>query len=246
MSQFPCVREFEFTVRYRRGADRLMDLFIEHPDASAWTPACFATDASTWQVTHLVGPEAAVDRIERTFLDETRCNEPLHAGDCDSTRTYEVLTRRPSHRVIYARRTEVEGCHSVPYLAAEHVGDGLLFEARRREDEYRWTVLVPGERGVGTLFDAVSSGLREGLTLDLRRVSGLREWSVRSFPGLDLPHAQRAALVAAVERGYYATPRRATVADLSEALDVPRSTLQYRLQRAEERVMGQVVETMPL
>lgn len=246
MSRILCMREFEFTLRYERGADRLMDRFADHPDASAWTPTCVATPRSTWQVTHLLGPEAALDRIEAVYLDEAFCNECLHAHECESVRTHDVLARRPSHRVVYTRRTETGECHSVPSLAAEHVGEGVLFDALRREDGYRWTVLMPDDGGVGALFDAVSAGLREGIGIDLGHVSDLRDRSVRSFPGLDLPHDQREAIVAAVEHGYYATPRETTVADLSEALDVPRSTLQYRLQRAEARVVRQAVETMPI
>lgn len=240
------MREFEFTVRYERGADRLMDRFAEHPEAGAWTPTCHAAGRSTWQVTHLLGPEAALDRIERAYVDESSCNECLHAHDCESTRAHDVLARRPSHRAVYTRRTETGRCRSIPHLAAEHVGDGVLFEALRRDDGYRWTVLTPDDAGIGALFDAVSAGLRDGISLDLGHVSDVRERSVRSFPGLDLPHDQREALAAAVERGYYATPRETTVAELSEALGVPRSTLQYRLQRAEARVVRQVVETTPV
>lgn len=239
------MREFEFAVRYERGADRLMDRFADHPDARAWTPTCVATAEYTWQITHLLGPAAALDRIEAVYLDESVCNECLHAHACESARTHDVLSRRPSHRAIYTLRTETGRCHSVPHLAAEHVGEGLLFEARRRDDEYRWTVLMPDDGGVGALFDAVGADLRDGLSLDLGHVSDLRDRHVRSFPGLDLPHDQRQALVAAVEHGYYATPRRTTVADLSDVLGVPRSTLQYRLQTAEARVVRRVVEAMP-
>jgi predicted DNA binding protein len=49
----------------------------------------------------------------------------------------------------------------------------------------------------------------------------------------ELPYEQRAALEAAVDAGYYATPRESTLAEVADAVDVPRSTLQYRLQKAE-------------
>lgn len=53
---------------------------------------------------------------------------------------------------------------------------------------------------------------------------------------------QEAALQAAIEHGYYKTPREVDVSELAEHLDVPRSTLTYRLRRAEEHVMAAYVD----
>ncbi len=52
---------------------------------------------------------------------------------------------------------------------------------------------------------------------------------------------QEAALRAAVEHGYYESPREVDVGELAEHLDVPRSTLTYRLRRAEEQLAKQYV-----
>jgi predicted DNA binding protein len=52
---------------------------------------------------------------------------------------------------------------------------------------------------------------------------------------------QEAALQAAVEHGYYESPREVDVGELAEHLDVPRSTLTYRLRRAEEHLAKQHV-----
>nr|WP_255565246.1 helix-turn-helix domain-containing protein [Haloferax sp. Atlit-4N] len=38
---------------------------------------------------------------------------------------------------------------------------------------------------------------------------------------------------AALTRGYYEEPRKASVSEIAEEIDVPSSTLQYRLNRAE-------------
>jgi predicted DNA binding protein len=54
-----------------------------------------------------------------------------------------------------------------------------------------------------------------------------------------LPAEQDAALRAAVEHGYYETPREVDVGELAAHLDVPRSTLTYRLRRAEEYLAKQ-------
>ncbi|OYR97966.1 transcriptional regulator, partial [Halorubrum sp. E3] len=56
---------------------------------------------------------------------------------------------------------------------------------------------------------------------------------------------------AAVEHGYDESPREVDVGGLAGHLDVPRSTLTYRLRRAEERLAkahvaeGRVVDAGP-
>ncbi|TKX76629.1 transcriptional regulator, partial [Halorubrum sp. SD626R] len=59
--------------------------------------------------------------------------------------------------------------------------------------------------------------------------------------GSDLSPEQEAALRAAVEHGYYETPRETDVGDLADHLGVPRSTLTYRLRRAEEQLAKRFV-----
>lgn len=49
------------------------------------------------------------------------------------------------------------------------------------------------------------------------------------------------AVATAVKMNYYETPRESTLADLSAALDVPQSTLRYRLRRAEAWLTNTVV-----
>jgi predicted DNA binding protein len=57
-----------------------------------------------------------------------------------------------------------------------------------------------------------------------------------------LPGEQQVALRTAYEHGYYDTPRDATLEELATALDVPRSTLSYRLRRAEAQLVRNHVE----
>ena len=59
--------------------------------------------------------------------------------------------------------------------------------------------------------------------------------------GGELSPEQEAALRAAVEHGYYEGPRKVDVGDLASHLDVPRSTLTYRLRRAEEYLAKQYI-----
>jgi predicted DNA binding protein len=238
------VREFVFTLSYEPGVDPLVDAFIDHPEVTAQSTTCVATADHMWRVDTLFGPEDALDRIETCFLDESRCNE-CHGHGCDTERRYEVLERAPTHRIVYTHRREIRGCHSIPYLAVEHVGSGVLFETERTGDTYEWTVLMPDDEGVGRLYDAIGGGLREGVGLDLQHVTGHQGWRSGALAAPRLSHAQREAVRAAVAHGYYETPRECTVTELSDRLDVARSTLQYRLQRAESQLLAAFVERLP-
>ncbi|WP_254538085.1 helix-turn-helix domain-containing protein [Halomarina litorea] len=226
------MREFVFTVEYDAGVDRLADAFIDHPDAMGASLACCVTARNMWRLDRLTGSPAALDAVEACFLDG-RCNECIGHEDCGATCQYEVLRRTPGSLTVYTFRPEVEHCHSIPYLATSHLGDGLLFETTRTGDRYEWRVLLRDGDSVGGLYDALQSDLRPGVRLNLTHLGTPDHWCERAVTVADLPAEQREALIAAVDGGYYRTPREATVADLADSLGVPRSTLQYRLQRAE-------------
>lgn len=235
------MREFAFTVRFDRGADDLMDLFVEEPTMRAESKACFANERSMWRVDEIRGPSAALERLDEVYLDETTCNECLDVERCHSTRAYQVLDRGTEHRIIYSRREDIDRCHSIPGLAVEEVGDGVILEASRRGAEYVWRVLVPDTATVGRLYDRVDAELREGLSLDLAHVTD-PEGASFTDPDALLTTDERAVLTTAVENGYYGVPRGTTVTELADVLDTPRSTVQHRLQRAEAKIVEQFVD----
>jgi hypothetical protein len=61
-----------------------------------------------------------------------------------------------------------------------------------------------------------------------------------------LTERQRTVLVEAVEHGYYDTPRRCTLTELSEELNLAKSTLSERLHRVEEAVIKEFVAGLDL
>lgn len=236
------MREFAFTVEYESGSDRLMDVFIDHPGLMARTVTCSVTADSVWRIDRLTGSAAALDALSGSYFDVESCDECLHDGDCHVRQEYETLSGAATTRTVYAYQTDIDGCHSIPYLAAEHLGDGLLYEAIRRENRYEWRILMRDDDAVGELYDALQGGLRDGLTLSLRHLGSPTHWCDQAITAADLSYEQRAALEAAVEHGYYETPRTVGVEELADRLGMPRSTLQYRLRRAEAWVASGFVE----
>lgn len=235
------MQEFEFVVAYEAGADRLMDVFREHPSLSVRSSACYTDDSSMWRMDHASGSREAMARFDETFLDDTRCNECLNAPNCNTTREYHVLDRQPRGRTVYTFREEVHRCHSVPHFVVDHVGEGAVLQSHRTGNEYRWKALFPDEQPVGELFDAIEAELREGLSLELAHLTQSGNWSAETRTSHKLSPEQREMLEAAVEGGYYERPREATVRELASELDVARSTAQYRLREAEDAIVTEFV-----
>jgi len=236
------MREFEFTVHYEPGADDLMDLFIDSPSLSARSRACFANEVAMWRIDHVAGPAGVLEQLDDIYLDESACNECLDMHECDSTREYQLLDRSAEHRLIYTHREEIDRCHSIPYLAVDCVGDGVLLDAERSGADYVWRVLMPEASPVGELYDTIDAKLRSGLSLELNHVAESTGWEMQGTVNDDLSVEERRTLETAVDAGYYQTPRETTVNDLGSRLDVPRSTVQYRLQRAEQKVVEGFVD----
>lgn len=187
------------------------------------------------RVERLTGPEPALDALEAVYLDDDICNECVypHPG-CDARNEYEILESEPTVRTIYRSTTEENFCYSVSSLAVATLGSGLVFDAIQQGPRYEWRLLVPSNRDLGAFDDALRADLPDGVTLQVRRVGQPDRWQPgRASRALDLPYEQREALETAVRLGYYEYPRTATLEDVAGELDLPLTTLRYRLRRAE-------------
>lgn len=228
------MREFVFTVEYERGADDLMDLFIAHPDLHSRTLSIHATADAVWKLTRVTGPREALSAFDDLLPEVTRCHDVFGMCGCPVVEwEYEVLSQTPGGRIVYTSQKESGGSRSIPYVAAKHIGDGLLMQAERRGHQYRWRLLIGDDDTVSDIYDELSEGLRDGLEISVDRLGDASGWVDERFDADDLPPEQQAALEAAVDYGYYETPRRHSLQEISEALGVPTSTLQYRVTRAE-------------
>jgi predicted DNA binding protein len=239
------MREFVFTLRYDPGVDPLMDVFIETLELFGQSLACSVTADSMWRLDRYGGPDAALKTLATHLFETDRCEECVGSHNCHSPCEHELLAETSSTVTVYTYRPETGGCHSIPNVAARHLGDGLFFETVRRGAQYRWRVLLRDEQSVGGLYDALEADLREGVALDLEHVGTPTRWGDGFATAADLPAPQREALETAVERGYYETPRATTAAEIAADLNVPQSTFQYRLQRAEAWLATQFVTALP-
>ena len=89
------------------------------------------------------------------------------------------------------------------------------------------------------LSDLAEQFQRFGLTY---RVEHVRE---RVHESQLLSDRQRELVLEAVEQGYYDTPRRCSLTELAECLDIAKSTCSETLHRAEETIVKGFVEDLP-
>ncbi|ELY55530.1 helix-turn-helix domain-containing protein [Natronolimnohabitans innermongolicus] len=227
------MREFAFTIAYEPGADHVMDVFIDHPGLYARTVSCHATTDTMWRLDEVTGPPEALAAYDDCLEGIERCSSLRGMGGCPVDWTCETLAERPTSRLVYSRQSEGDGCRSVPYLAAIHLGDGVLCRAEQHGREYKWRILADDDAAIREIYDELEANLRDGLGLEFERLSEPTEWPTDRSGGSELPYKHREALELAVEYGYYDSPRRASVAEIADAEGIATSTLQYRLTQAE-------------
>jgi hypothetical protein len=229
------MREYVFLLEYDHGVHPVRDAFIDNPEVVAT-----ALDISTslnggWRVERLTGPESALDSIEAAYRSDqcTDCTYPTPA--CDAQVEYQVLEADSTSRTIYRYVTDQSHCLAVSYLALKTLGEGVVFDATQRGPYYEWRLLVPTETNVDRLHDVLREDLPDGISLEIRRVGTPERWIEGRRPqhGTELPYEQREAVETAISMGYYDHPREAELRDIADELDIPLTTLQYRLRRGE-------------
>ncbi|MWG34721.1 helix-turn-helix domain-containing protein [Halomarina oriensis] len=230
------MKEFVFALDYDPGCNAIADALAQYPDAQIRSLSCHVTSSSVWRVDHVTGSQAALNAIETVFLDPEHCTDCLATQDCGAECDNTVLDRDEDTLVVYSRWSKARACTSVPHLALDHLGDGLLFETHRSERRYEWRVIAPDDANISEFHDALREELCRCTDIEFVRISGI-DPSVTSPPdGTSMSAEQTEALTAAVKHGYYETPRGIELGELAERLEMPRSTLSYRLRRAEAQL----------
>lgn len=220
------MRELTFTIEFESGADPLMDRFIEQPELAADAVAACVRRDRFWRIERFAGPRQALDGVEGYWFDDG----PPATGE-DST--HERLERSRTTLVVYTFIERLHTRNSVPALAARHLDLGHVFQTQRRDDRQRWRLLMRSDENVDVFYDALRTHLPDDRRLSMGRLGDVERWEFDSTATISLPREQRDTVRAAIEHGYYETPRKVTVEQLADRLDVPASTVSYRLRAAE-------------
>ena len=236
------MRELVFALEYQPGCNRVADTLADHPDVRIRSLSLHATTERLWRVDHATGPSEALEAIENAFLTADYYADCLATQDCGATQETQVLDHTDDTLVLYSYWERTATCASVPHIALDHLGDGVMFETRHEGRHYTWRLIHPGNGDVAAFFDELEDAVGDCAQMEMLRTADTAVGTDEADDGTTgLSPEQEAALRAAVEHGYYETPREVDVGELATHLDVPRSTLTYRLRRAEEYLAKQHV-----
>lgn len=235
------MREVVFAIEYEPGRNAVADTLAEHPDARIRSVSLHATESSLWRVDHATGQVDALADVEDTFLTADYYADCLATADCGARQETQVLDHAADALVLYSFWERTPTCTSVPHIALDHFGDGVLFETRHRERTYTWRVIHSGDGDLRAFLDAIGEAVGDSADVTMRSVADVSGTTASDENG-QLPPEQDEAVRAAVKHGYYETPRDADVSDLADELGVPRSTLTYRLRRAESQLAARYAE----
>ncbi|MFB6210753.1 MAG: helix-turn-helix domain-containing protein [Halobacteriales archaeon] len=165
----------------------------------------------------------------------------------------EVIAEEPM--TVLERIADAEGIQSLSQLGAsdgraviqfETTEPLLLFSVREsgialeppieiRDGTATIEVTAPQDR-----LSALGTQLQEfGMRFDVEYIH--REVESANL----LTHRQRELVLAAVEAGYYDTPRSCSLTELAEELDSAKSTVSETLHRAEEKIIKDFVASLP-
>jgi predicted DNA binding protein len=230
------MRELTFALEFDTGADWVMDTFMEYPRLSSDSIASCVRRDRLWQVERFVGPTAALERIERCRVNPGEPREEVTETECKAERHHEILEQSANTLVVYSFIERLHTCNSVMALAARHLDLGHVFQAQRRDNCHEWRLLMRSDENIDVFYNAVEEHLQDGVTLHIGRLGDVERWNFDSLATVSLSRAERDTLLAAIEHGYYERPREITVTELADHLDVPQSTVSYRLRQAESHL----------
>jgi predicted DNA binding protein len=237
------MREFVFEIRYDDGADELMDLFIETPDARSTSFLCSMGNAQLWRLDRITGPAPVVEAA--TELLTTPSYEQLSVSEraCGGRQYSDVLETGAKRSLVYNYFEDIVHCDSIPMITNRYINGALLFDVARGEDTERWRILMEDDKQVGMLYDTLGGMFRDELSFHFDHVSDAAGPLLALFDSVAMRPEQGRILELAAEKGYYETPRQTTLDELAEELEWPRSTVSYRLRKAEAALVEEYIST---
>lgn len=231
------MRTFAFNLAFLVEADdSIASRFRETGVTSTGMGGCL-DEGRFWRIERVEAPESVLDEFEELILSAPTELDRVTERGCEVDVTVDRLGRTAGHLEYYCRVEGIEQCETVYTLAAEYIGPDILFEFERTGSAESWRILMESDERVGILYDAIQASIRPTIRFEFDHIGDAANWQTELVSELDMPTEQRSALELAVERGYYETPREVTLDELAETLEWPRSTLSYRLRRAESRLM---------
>lgn len=204
------------------------DLRLDLPTGSWLGDVSRAVPEATLRVAETLATGDGAGETVATVLvagtERDRVGDALR--DHDRVERVTTVERRGDARTLRV------GAREPVYLPAARAVE-LPIESGITVDDGRATLTVIGDRSRVEAFGRRLTA--DGITVGVAATAG-------DDPDRTLTEAQRDLVFAAVEAGYYDTPRECTLTELAEAHDIAKSTCSETLHRAEGRVLRRFVD----
>ncbi|MFP8955355.1 helix-turn-helix domain-containing protein [Natrialbaceae archaeon A-CW3] len=147
------------------------------------------------------------------------------------------------------------------FLALDFVGDSALYRVEWHDDptdliegiamadavvleaqgnrQWRFRLRFPNHDKLSGFHNFI---LEHGIPIHIDRTYTLSETTERGHR-FDLSHEQREALILAIKRGYFATPRETSLEDIATELEISEQAVSNRIRRGNEKILHQVLLT---
>ncbi|WP_458189622.1 helix-turn-helix domain-containing protein [Haladaptatus sp. NG-WS-4] len=182
-----------------------------------------AHPASTFQVvTVLTGDESSVALVELTAENPVSILADIER--CEDITALELLWKEEERALL-----QVETTNPVLLDPVWEVGVPLQTPFEIADGSASWELTTSNGR-LSALGDRLDSA---GIRFDIDSIRRIGDSDADEI----LTDRQRQVFLAAVEHGYYETPRRATLTDVAASMDISKATASDILHRAEERIV---------
>jgi predicted DNA binding protein len=229
------MRELVFALEYAPGTNAVADILTANPETKIRSLSCHVTPDNLWRVDYVTGGQNALDELIETVANAEYYTDCLARRDCEADWETQILDHIDDALVLYSYWTRTPSCTSIPHLALDHFGDGLIFQTTWVGHRYEWHIIAPDNTAYHAFRSAIENEIDDTTGVTFVRV-GDPDDATTDDGEPSLTPEQDAAVRAAVEHGYYQTPRKIETYELAEELGVPGSTLSYRLRRAEAQL----------
>ncbi|WP_089650029.1 helix-turn-helix domain-containing protein [Halobacterium hubeiense] len=116
--------------------------------------------------------------------------------------------------------------------------DAILTLESVNEDQFVVSLVVPGYSALRSIVDDLRD---EGLDVSIEKIQPKTASSDSDTNGVELTAKQHEALTLAVNEGYYDQPRKTTLGDLADELDITPSAVSQRLNAVERKLIDEYV-----
>lgn len=229
------MREFVFALEYAPGTNAVADILAANPETKIRSLSCHVTPENLWRVDHITGGRRTIDELTETVGNADYYTDCLYRGDCEADWETQVLDRTDDSLVLYSYWSRTHSCTSTPHLALEHFGTGLIFQTTWVGHRYEWRIIAPDSTDYRAFRSAIENEIDDTTGVAFVRV-GDADDATPDDDDFPLTPEQVDVVRAAVEHGYYQTPREIETYELADKLGIPGSTLSYRLRRAEAQL----------